>query len=203
MKKLNFDKKLLLACVCAFAVASCMSVPTKKIASPHVGGGKAQEVANRRDITFSVEVYSNSGLSSICSESDIILSIRETFARSGMFGRVNYVVPQNAGPFHYHFRIDQTGNLKSQFFAGLVSAASLTCIPVWINTDVKWIMRYQVNGKDIHIATSQHGNSDVVWAPLVITLPFMNHEAAGKEVAKNAMSYFLREIYEKKLNSIQ
>ena len=197
-----FKSKLFLTCFLSLAVASCMSVSTGNSSGRAIEAYAKHDTANKLDITFSVEVYSNSGIGSICTESDIIHSIRENFAKSGMFKRVDYALPENAGPFHYHFRIDQTRDVESQFFTALVSATSLTCIPVWNNTDVKWIMRYQVNGRDVHIATSHQGYTDVVWAPFVITLPFLNRQTAGKDIMNNAMGQFVNEIRNKKLNTI-
>ncbi|MCC8021657.1 MAG: hypothetical protein LUG84_02735 [Akkermansiaceae bacterium] len=182
-------------------LSSCISINTGD--GPHA---REKEIYGdpvvKRDMTFSVEMIDSIGGSDWLSQEDIIMAIRTNFEKSGMFGRVHYVVPQNAGKYHCHFRVTLGGADKAdQVLIGTISGYTLMCIPMWATTSLDWSMSLMYNGNEIASYSSQQECKDILWLPFIIGSPFFNHATIKHHMLNNAPRYFLKEIRTSGINN--
>ena len=196
-------KSFSFACMCGLAMCSCMSIPTGYGPSGSYDDISAPYTGVKRDITFSVD-FSIDYARSWAGEEDVISAIREYFEESGLFGRIQYTKASEPGPYHYYFKIAQTGTDRNDamplgFFCGL----TLMCVPVWVNNDFNWTMSYQVRGKEVYSASSHQRVKDVLWLPAVAAMPFMNYLTVAGTMKKRPMRYFVKEIRDNRLNDIE
>ena len=190
------------AIICGLLMSNCMTVSTGY--GPHgAENDLIGTVSTKRNITFSVDYAFDVGEGSTTIEEDAILAIREQFTKSGLFGRVDYVLKKNAGPYHYHFRVESCGNPGNKLLAALLSICTYTFCPVWMDSDLNWTMSYIVRGKEINRFTSQQTKRNIVWMPCAVVTPFMNNATTGQGVYEKPLWYFIRQIRERKLNDIQ
>lgn len=196
-------KSLALVCSCALAFSSCMSIPAGYGPSGSYEDVSAPYTGVKRDITFSVD-FSIDYAHTWAGEEDAIVAIRENFEESGLFGRVQYTKSSEPSQYHYHFKIAHTGTSQQDGMAlGMLGGLSLMCIPVWINNDFNWTMSYQVRGKEVYSASSHQRVKDVLWAPAVVAMPFMNYLTVAGTMKKRPMRYFIKEIRTQRLNDIE
>ena len=132
---------------------------------------------------------------------DVIMAVRNEFEKSGMFGRVRYVSPEQAGAYHIHFKVIEGGmSMNTRNALGFLSGLTLMTIPVWINTDVDWSMIAMANGREVFSATSEQRLTDFDWLPCVIGSPFLNHATRKGEMSRKAVDYFIKELRENRIH---
>lgn len=192
--------------LCGLAVLSmlpsCMSIPSG------YGGAETPAPARpvpapKRDITFSLSIYEELGPieSRKLNHNDAVIAIRRKLVASKQFGRVRYERLADRSNHHYHFQIFLTGHERT--WVGVVAGVTLTAVPSWhtfIHAD--YSMSYLVRGKEVYCAASAESVTDIIWLPLIVTSPFMNHSTMNSSNHSAAMDYFINEIKHNNLNSV-
>jgi hypothetical protein len=151
---------------------------------------------NRKDVTFSVGYHVQMNEDIFIGRKDVIEKIRDNFRNSKLFGKVAMSTSDDdIGDLHYHFDIKVQGpSVADQVAIGYLSGMTLTLIPVWQSADVDATMFVFKNGKEIHSASVSTTGTDVIWAPLLVLSPLLNHGTVGHYNNRKIMNYFMNEI---------
>lgn len=155
----------------------------------------------KKNLTFSISYYSQVGNEETEKfYNKMMSSIREHFAKSNLFRRVQMVPFEQKSNYHYHFDMKLTGTSPSQQLAtGLISGYTATLIPVSMYFYVDTTMFLYVNGKEVYSITSPELIRDTYWLPFIFLSPFCNHNTVGYSLINNNMEYFITTIAENKL----
>ncbi len=196
-------RSLLLPCLAlSLLFPSCATISTGD--GPSASAADIQKgVTPVRDITFSIDFQDDYGPESWFDKKDFILAIRKDFEKSGLFSRVHYVLPQNAGPYHLHFRIGSSGtDMNTRMTLGALSGLCFCTLPVWTTYALDWSMSVVHRGKELYAFSSQQEGKDIIWAPFILASPFMNHATTGNRMVHAATHYFLTEIQQNRINEV-
>ncbi len=191
---------LLLAAALACLLPSCATFNTGD--GPNARPEEIQQgVTPRRDITFSVDFTDDYVVSAEYDKEDIILAIRKDFEKSGLFSRVHYVRPEEASPYHLHFRVGSSGtDAETRIGLFILSAWSCTIVPTWSHYSLDWSMSVILHGKEVHSFSSQQQYTNVIWFPTILAAPFRNRFLVRGDLLHDATNYFLKEIQQNRFN---
>ncbi len=156
---------------------------------------------DKKDITFSVSYYTQASDDSFVGKEKITEKVRQELKESGLFGKVAMNAnDDDMGKLHYHFEIKvQDADYGTQVALGTLAGLSLTLIPVWVGTDIDATMFVFKNSKEVHSTSISTKETDVVWAPLLVLSPFLNHWTVGSYNNDKIMNYFMNDIIDNKL----
>lgn len=157
---------------------------------------------DKKDLTFSFSFYEGtSEFSSSLGQEKMIKTVKDIFGQSGLFNKVHYISRKNLNKrekFHIHFDVKTTATpLGTQ--AGLFAGSFLTIIPTWINIYADTTMYVFQGNKEIYSLTAAENIKEVIWLPLIVLSPFLNHATVGAYVRNKTFEYFLNAIIEEKL----
>ncbi len=197
-------KKVLSLALTLSLLPSCMSLSTGS--GPNREFTAAATSQPSFGITFSVELINKLNMrgdeiAAVPKKEDFILAFREEFESSGLFTFVHYAEPAHSSSEHYHFKIVMTGDSGStRTFKELLAGLTLMTVPTWKTTDVDISLFYMKNGKEYYSAANHQAVTDVIWLPLIVASPFMNHLTVAPKMKRQCMGYFLEEIHRNQLH---
>ncbi len=197
-------KKLLSVALSLALLPSCITFSTGS--GPHAEFTPSATPQASFGITFSVELINKLNLKGdeialVPTKEDFIVSFRKEFESSGLFTFVHYAEPQHASSEHYHLKIVMSGDTDSERqMKNFISGLSLMTIPIWKTSDFDASLFYMKNGQEVHSLASHQAALDVIWLPLIVGSPFMNHLTVAPKVKRQAMGYFLEEIRRNQLH---
>lgn len=156
---------------------------------------------NKKDLTFSFSFYrGTSDFSSSLGQEKMVKTVKEIFGQSGLFNKVHYVPLEKREDFHIHFDVKTSATpLGTQNDLGLLSGTFLTIFPIWINIYADTTMYVYQENKEIYSLTAAENIKEVIWLPLIVFSPFLNHATVGAYVRNKTFTYFLNAIIEEKL----
>ena len=210
-RQLYMIKKLYILFLMCLFFSGCASYSTHDIPDVDFDVSSVQIPKDERhDMTFSIsfrqEVSAKeNGEITLTNRQDYLDKVREYFKKSGLFRKVHYVSPDQAGDLHYHFDIMMTGTSPQTQWA-LVSPLMIPfvnlvwmCCPYWFNYNVDIVMTVVKKGKIVYSVTAPQKVKDVFWIGFILAWPIYNRGIIGNNVENRSLDYFLKEIAINKL----
>lgn len=151
----------------------------------------------KQDATFSISVYYEGIGDNFAREDKIRKEIRDIFQKTGLFNSFSYVFFNEKSDFHFHFDVKITGSGHEMMGTAVASGTSFTIIPVSFHSNHDITMFLYVDQKEVYSITAPVHTRVIVWLPLILLSP--TAWSAGSNVRKNAINYFIREVFDKKL----
>lgn len=182
-------------------LASCATIPYLYVnpVSPEYSSVNLTK-DEKKDVTFSVAIYQQMDEDMFLTQESVATKVRDTLVNSKIFNRVKWVSTQEMGPLHYHFSVKITGPSPEEKMAtGFLSGLVLLMIPVWQTYNIDMTMFVLKEGKEVYSVSIPAQARDVIWLPLIISTPFLNHVTARETINNQNMDYFMNEIIETKL----
>lgn len=174
----------------------CAIIPTNNIPEYKELEQPKVEKNERKDISFSVNVYG--GSSNFLSKQDVIDTVKTKLKETGLFKKITY----SSEPYediHYNFEFKKTIYSKDEFAVAMAESYSLFLIPAWVKHYVDSTMFVTKNGKEIYSASVPAKITVVMWAPLLVLSPIFNTATAGSYMMKKHLNYYINEIVANKL----
>ena len=176
----------------------CAIVPTSNIPEYREAEQPKIEKNERKNISFSVNVYGSGGNLFFAKKEDLIDDIRTKLKESGLFKKVTY----SSEPYedlHYNFEFKKTIYSDDELGASMASAYSLFLIPLWVRHYVDSTLFVTKNGKEVYSTSVPSKITIVFWAPSLILTPIFNIATAENNITKTHMNYYINEIIDNKL----
>lgn len=189
-------KSSILIAVLSLFLNGCATINTGH--GPHADAVSAPNdgiLLPARDISFSVSFVDEYGPGSWIGEREVLAAIRKELENSGLFNRVRLCSPEEASANHCHFDVYLTcTRMGKRIPLMILSIASCTMIPTWMNVHLDWDMTYVQDGHVVLTRSSQQSAQDTVWGPAIVAAPLMNRFTTGHSMKRKPMRYFIREL---------
>ncbi|MBP3404038.1 MAG: hypothetical protein J6L82_09045 [Alphaproteobacteria bacterium] len=151
----------------------------------------------KQNATFSISIYKEGIGEDFVKEEKIRKEIRNEFQKTGLFNTFSYVFFNEKSDFHFHFDIKVTGSGQETAPLAFLSGYFLTTIPVSYHSNHDITMFLYIDQKEVYSITAPVHTRVIVWLPLILLSP--TAWSAGANVRKNAINYFIQEVFDKKL----
>lgn len=165
--------------------------PVQKKTDPQVS------YTEKQNATFSISIYKEGIGEDFVKEEKIRKEIRNEFQKTGLFNTFSYVFFNEKSDFHFHFDIKVTGSGQETAPLAFLSGYFLTTIPVSYHSNHDITMFLYIDQKEVYSITAPVHTRVIVWLPLILLSP--TAWSAGANVRKNAINYFIQEVFDKKL----
>lgn len=185
-----------------FFVVGCATIPSGYISHSNVDVNNIKiDKKTRKDITFSVNVYSQVGNDVVdMLNTKMIKATKEHFSKTGLFKRIHGVSFKQKSKYHFHFDIKLTGTMQNeQMLRAYLCGMTMALIPVNFDYYLDTTMFIYIDGKEVYSITSPEKIQDIYWLPFIVLSPFLNYLTISDRIIENNMNYFINKIIEEKL----